>query len=409
MPILGTKKFWKPASGTIATQKANQILKNSGYINLQLRTVNYMSKGNFWQSIFGGKDKIALTTTLKYQTGVESIEATSVQDVREVKVDQNYNLGVQQNIAVKIPAISDAIAINVKFTALKQDVLQAKFEMLNQPEYREGLELAPTVVGQVLTITSLVKNLFTETDPKTQLEATYAAIISAVSEDNPVTNGKLTQGLLIMISTDEGDKFEGAEDDKFNLKGDTLYYDDKQVENTYVVFNITFESVRGDNEKANWFKKYNEALNHLDKIMTKEDAEEIKKIYDESRIMWEQGNSLLEADETYIQGERGKLKAAAYSAIKSRYSELNPVSKPKENVGQVLFSISSNNIDNLINSLPATGSFVEKSFSESGNVNNAFVGSSFNADKVFSLIEKDTEAYMKELEKYKVEVNFTKK
>jgi len=297
----------------------------------------------------------------------------------------------------------------VKFTALKQDVLQAKFEMLNQPEYRKGLELAPTVVGQVLTITSLVKNLFTETDPKTQLEATYAAIISAVSEDNPVTNGKLTQGLLIMISTDEGDKFEGAEDDKFNLKGDTLYYDDKQVENTYVVFNITFESVRGDNEKANWFKKYNEALNHLDKIMTKEDAEEIKKIYDESRIMWEQGNSLLEADETYIQGERGKLKAAAYSAIKSRYSELNPVSKPKENVGQVLFSISSNNIDNLINSLPATGSFVEKSFSESGNVNNAFVGSSFNADKVFSLIEKDTEAYMKELEKYKVVVNFTKK
>jgi len=409
MPILGTKKFWKPASGTIATQKANQILKNSGYINLQLRTVNYMSKGNFWQSTFGGKDKIALTTTLKYQTGVESIEATSVQDVREVKVDQNYNLGVQQNIAVKIPAISDAIAIEVKFTALKQDVLQAKFEMLNQPEYRKGLELAPTVVGQVLTITSLVKNLFTETDPKTQLEATYAAIISAVSEDNPVTNGKLTQGLLIMISTDEGDKFEGAEDDKFNLKGDTLYYDDKQVENTYVVFNITFESVRGDNEKANWFKKYNEALNHLDKIMTKEDAEEIKKIYDESRIMWEQGNSLLEADETYIQGERGKLKAAAYSAIKSRYSELNPVSKPKENVGQVLFSISSNNIDNLINSLPATGSFVEKSFSESGNLNNAFVGSSFNADKVFSLIEKDTEAYMKELEKYKVVVNFTKK
>ena len=409
MPILGTKKFWKPASGASTTQKANQILKNSGYINLQLRTVNYMSKGNFWQSTFGGKDKIALTTTLKYQTGVESIEATSVQDVREVKVDKNYNLGIQQNIAVKIPAISDAITIDVKMTALKKDLLQAKFEMLNQPEYRKGLELAPTVVGQVLTITSLVKNLFTETDPKTQLEASYAAIISAVSEDSPVSNGKLTQGLLIIISTDEGDKFEGAEDEKFNLKGDTLYYDNKQVENTYVVFNITFESVRGDNEKANWFKKYNEALNHLDKIMTKEDEEEIKKIYEEAKIMWEQGNSLLEADETYIQGERVKLKGAALTAIKSRYSELNPASKPKENVGQLLFSISSNNIDNLINSMPATGSFVEKSFSESGNVENAFAGTNFNADKIFSLIEKDTDSYLKELKKYKIEVNLIKK
>lgn len=82
----------------------NQILKNSGYINIQLHCVNYMSIGNFWQKTFGGKDSIALATTLEYQTGVERIEATSVQDVRVVKTDHNYNLGLQRNIAVKIPA-----------------------------------------------------------------------------------------------------------------------------------------------------------------------------------------------------------------------------------------------------------------------------------------------------------------
>ena len=161
MAILGTKKFWKPSVGASATQRENQILKNAGYINLQLRTVNYMSVGNFWQTTFGGKDNIALATTLKYQSGVESIEATSVQDVREVKVNKNYNLGLQRNIAVKIPANADAIAIEVKMTAVKNDSLQAKFDMLNQPEYQSALQLAPTVVGQVLTITSLVKKLFT--------------------------------------------------------------------------------------------------------------------------------------------------------------------------------------------------------------------------------------------------------
>ena len=111
-------------------------------------------------ALVGGKDKIALATTLKYQSGIDSIEATSVQDVQEVKVNKNYNLGLQRNIAIKIPANADAIAMEVKMTAVKNDSLQAKFDMLNQPEYQSALQLAPTVVGQVLTITSLVKKLF---------------------------------------------------------------------------------------------------------------------------------------------------------------------------------------------------------------------------------------------------------
>ncbi|RYF79367.1 MAG: hypothetical protein EOO03_18230, partial [Chitinophagaceae bacterium] len=104
MAILGTKKFWRPSTGASSVQKENQILKNAGYINVQLRTLNYMSVGNFWQQTFGGSDKIALATTLKYESGVESIEATTVQDMRKVRTDESYNLGIQRNIAVKIPA-----------------------------------------------------------------------------------------------------------------------------------------------------------------------------------------------------------------------------------------------------------------------------------------------------------------
>lgn len=215
MAILGTKKFWKPSVGSSITQKENQILKNAGYINLQLRTVNYMSVGDFWQNTFGGKDNIALATTLKYQSGNDSIEAISVQDIREVKANKNYNLGLQRNIAVKIPANADAIAIEVKMIAVKNDSLQAKFDMLNQPEYQSALQLAPAVVGQVLTITSLVKKLFTESDSNAQIEASYAGIISSQQEDNPVSNGKFTRGLLIMISTNDGDQFNNVDESKF--------------------------------------------------------------------------------------------------------------------------------------------------------------------------------------------------
>src|SRR5512139_1226431 len=107
MPVLGTKKFWKPAEGASASQKENQILKNSGYINIQLTSVAYKSTGNFWQKLVGGKDKIALATSVKYNSGTNQVESNSVQDVREVRANRKYDLGIQRNIAVKVPANAD--------------------------------------------------------------------------------------------------------------------------------------------------------------------------------------------------------------------------------------------------------------------------------------------------------------
>ena len=306
----------------------NQILKNSGYINIQLHCVNYMSIGNFWQKTFGGKDSIALATTLKYQTGVETIEATSVQDVRVVKTDHNYNLGLQRNIAVKIPANADAITIDVKMTAVKNDRLQAMFDMLNQPEYQTALELAPTIVGQILTISSLVRKLFSDSDPQSQLEASYASIISSQAEPHPVSNGKLTKGYLIMISTNDGDPFNQVDETKFELKGDTLYYNQHPIENTYLVFNISFETLKGANENANWFKKYNEAINCLDKIQLTIDNVEIERIFNDAKTLWIEGNALLDADATYINIEKIKIRNLAIKQIKDKYAELTQATTP---------------------------------------------------------------------------------
>lgn len=427
MAILGTKKFWKPAPGATATQKESQILKNAGYINIQLHSVNYMSVGNFWQNVFGGNDSIALATSLKYQSGTESIEATSVQDVREVKVNQNYNFGLQRNIAVKIPANADSLSLEVKMTAIKDDLLQTKFDMLNRSEYQAALQLAPAVIGQVITITSLVKKLFTDSDPQSQLEASYAGIVSAQPDDNPVSSGKLTRGILVMISTNEGDQFNNADESKFIIKGDSLFYNNRQVENTYIIFNISFEQLKGDDEKSNWFKKYAEALNNLDKIQLTIDAAEFLKIYNDSKTTWIEGNALLDADYTYISSERTKIKTAAIKSINDKYRELTqpPVSVSGSKASPVYLPIpsgmsidilkgitKSDSFNTILEALPATGNYLTENLKiekmkpiEISQLDSL----SIHQKELSELLDKDTSDYMNELSRNNIKWNLSEK
>ncbi|MGY0041033.1 hypothetical protein [Pedobacter sp. NJ-S-72] len=402
MPILGTKKFWLPAAGMSTTQKENQVLKNAGYINLQLYTVNYMSKGNFWQDTFGGKDRIAVATSIKYQKRDELIESAAVQDMRVIKVNQNYNLGIQRNLAVKIPANADSIALEVKITAVKDDQLQAKFDMLNQAEYQSALQLAPGIVGQVFTVTSLVKKLFADAQPEAQLEASYAGIISLQAEENPVSAGKLTKGMLVMISTNDGDDFSNADPNDLKLEGDTLLYKNKEVENTYIIFNVSFEPLKGDDEEANWFKKYVESLNILDKIQLTEDKQEIVKIYADSKALWIEGNTLIDADRTYINKEKLQIKNAAIVAIQEKYKALLPETELNlmVNTSGVLKSLAGiSSFNTITQALPATGEFLKHTFTinPSQPLQNDVFNEVENTVKLNNLMNQDKSSYMQSL------------
>lgn len=407
MPILGTKKFWKPSVGSSTTQKENQILKNSGYLNLQITSVNYMSKGNFWQNTFGGKDKIALATNLKYQTGVETIEATSVQDVREVKVNRNYNLGLNRNIAVKIPLNADAISIDVKMTAVKNDLLEAKFDMLNKTEYQSALQLAPTVVGQVITVTSLVKKLFSDSNPATQMEASYAGIISAKSEENPVDNGKLTKGLLILISTNDGHNFSDVDEADFEMRGDALYYKNEEVENTYAVFNISFDLLKGDDENSNWFKKYSASLNNLDKIELALNNSDVQKIYNDSIKMWIEGNALIDADSTYVNTEKLNIKSLALKTIKEKFADFNNVDIQQDvtKSSDLLIGLTgTTSFDIVREALPSTGSLIESNIQIKSNesLNSYKLDILNNDNKLLDSLNIDSDRYLKDLEANKI-------
>lgn len=408
MTILGTKKFWMRSSASTISQAEDQILKNSGYINIQLFSVNYKSNGNFWQNVFGGSDNIALSTNVKYQTSTENIEATSIQDVRKVDVNSTYNLGLQRNIAIKIPANADALELTVRISAVKDDKLQAKFDMLNKPEFQAALQLTPTIVGKVLTITSLAKRLFTESDSNSQLEATYAGIISSEKESSPVSNGKLTKGYLLLISTNDGLPFTDVDESKFSLKGDTLYYETNQVENTYAVFSLSFEPYKGDDEKSLWFRKYAEAVNYLDKIHVIGNQQEIPRIYAESKNMWIEGNALLAADATYLYKEKTKIKTAMLDVINKKYAKLTPASaspttKELIRITPEIFTqiLGSDTLKTTKEVLPNMGAYLEEHFDIDPDMlftDKRLPLIDINAVSTFTVLGSDAENYAQELE-----------
>lgn len=319
---IGTKKFWQPFNDL--SEKDNQILRNKGYISIKLESVSYMSKGDFFQKIFGGTDSVALTSSVAYGLGPRAIEAITVQDVTEVKSNRNYILGISRMIAEKVPANTNSLQLNIKMTAVKDDKLKAKFDMLNKKPFQEALALAPTIVGQVLTVSSLVHELLKDTGPQSQLEASFAGLISESVDDHPIISGKLTQGLLFMISADEGNDFSQANAKDFSLVNFTLHYKGNPVENTYVVLRIIFEQFKGEDQLANWSIKYSNALSKLDELVSADDQDTREKILKDAKALWIEGNALIEADASYINAEKIKIKSVAYTAILDKYAQLAP-------------------------------------------------------------------------------------
>ena len=406
---MSTKTYWINSLEEITSQRNGQILKNTGYINIQLRSVYYKSKGNIWQNTFGGSDKVVLSTNVKYQNSGFNVESSSIQDIRHVKVNRECHWGLQRNIAIKIPAHADALEFEVQITGIKKDKLEEAFNMLNSPEYQAALELAPQVVGQVITVTSLIKKLFTESEMKDHLKATYAGIISSENETNPVGTGRLTQGFLILIYVDDDPNFfENVDESKFSLQGnmaETLYYDGKKLENsTYIVFLISFENNRGGDEKSEWHKKYREALSHLDRLYIP-NIKERENILEESTHLWLQGSALLEVDHRYLNREKVSIKGGMIEEISKKYLELTEkfriplVAKilDLETLNQISGSATPEEIRI---ALPSTASYLNKTFNFHKNKPYDYKKQPkivFKSSEALGLLNKDKNIYLDDL------------
>jgi hypothetical protein len=317
MASLGTRTFWKPTS---VKEPARQILKFSGYINIVLQAAHYRANGSFWQRIFGGSDQIALTSQVTYQSSGEAIAAAAVQDARPVEANRSHYLGVSRKIALKVPATADGLELSVEISAVQDYKLQAMFSLLSSEEFKQPLELAAPVVGQVLTISSLIKKLTSNIQPQKRLEATYPGIISSDPDPLPLENSKLLTGYLILISANDDDEhiLDTIDASKLSVLGDGLKYQNRPVQNTYIIYNISVDAVRGVNPKATWYQKFQEAIRKLDDLYIK-DEDKWEGIYGESLSLWQQGGAILEGDPMYIPSEKVSIKKSSFAEIRQLY------------------------------------------------------------------------------------------
>lgn len=321
MSSLGTRKFYKAFDGSTNSED-EQILKNSGYISIVLHSVFYNSKGNFWQSIFGGIDKIALTSSITYHSSSKTIEAKVIQDKREVNSNKAHFLGLSRPIALKIPANCDGLELKVGMSAVKSDNFENGIDLMNSEEFQEPLQLSS--IGQILSITKVVKKIFTGIENNSELEATFAGIVSKKKTSNPILKDRLSKGYLIMISNNDEDNnfLEELDIEKLQVEADGLKYNSQRVKHTNIIYSISFEEVKGIDENSKWFNKYKLAIAKLDDIIFANSDEEKKKILIDSRKLWVEGSALLFDDSTYIYKEQADIKALYFKEINKRYQEL---------------------------------------------------------------------------------------
>ena len=322
MATLGTIKFLKPFPNE---ENPKQILKNDGYISLILYSAFYHSEGNFWQDIFGGVDKITLSTTVSFRRSNAQFQAQTIQDIREVKARKDHFLGINRYLALKIPSDSDGIEIKVNLVGVKKDNLENAIDLLNNKDFQEPLQIIPQKLGEVLSITKLVKKVLSGIEQDDYLEASWAGIISEKQIETPSHLNRLTEGHLILISShDEDDEIDLSEIQKSKLavEGNGLKYSGELLTKTNIVFSIIFEDRRGIDSQSNWNKKYIQALDKLDQLSIDMTTEQRTQILNESKEIWKEANILLNADDGYIQDEKREIKDLYFVKIHERYKEI---------------------------------------------------------------------------------------
>jgi hypothetical protein len=314
--VRGTRVYWRPSTSSKGDEP-QQILKNSGYISVVLQAVQYKAAGGFWQRVFGGSDKVTVSTQITWQSGAEQRIAAAIQDFRKIAVPSVNPLAIGRNVVLKVPAVADGVEMQVAITAIHDDNLGRTLQILNGDDFKQPLQLAPVAVGQILTITNLVKRAFTDVSPEQTLAATYPGIISEGAVADPVTSNRLVQGYIVVIVKQDDEDPLDFDVRQMAITGTGLTVSGKPIENTYVVYNVSFDPWRGRDPSANWSRKFDAASSKADELIFARPAERANAITAAFDLLKE-GGALLDVDDTYTRAEKQVLKKAAFVEVNDK-------------------------------------------------------------------------------------------
>lgn len=325
MNILGTRNIWKSRSSTSnKSEKDSQILKNKGYISVFIEKVFYNAAPTFFQNIFGGKDKVAITTTVIYKTpGQPDIEAKIVLGSTSVNAKYPSILSKSSQIALNVPSQAEGLELKTTITSIKKDNFERTIDLLSDESFQTPLQLDPVGVGQVLTIAKMVRRIFLVDETRAELEGSYAGLIGTEAMEQPVENNRLADGYLIMISNMDknNDFWNNFDPELLTYEGKELKYNGEKVTLTHIIYSIHSIPARGINEQSVWAKQYQTAVGMLDDLMTVFTRDEQQNILKKALEEWKKGTLLLDKDNTYIQAEKNFIKQQKYMEILKTFKQ----------------------------------------------------------------------------------------
>jgi len=316
----GTRIYFIPSAGMDA--KSAQVLMGHGYVTVNLKGAHYRSAGNLWQKIFGGSDKVSLSTQITHLSGMNSVSCSSIEEVRKIDVGHPFYFGSGRFIALKLPTDCDGIEMAVTMSAVKSDNLSGALDILNSGELKGTLQLAPPAVSSALAVANVVKKLLTATDPQNSLQGSYAGRLSTAASDNPIRDFCLVQGTIILIyrEADDDTSLDDLDPGKLTTDGDGLKYDGQIMQNTYVMFQVSFDQLKGEEPSSQWSGIFSSAEQALDQLVTVTSDADRQKIWATAYATYQQAVKLLMADPSYTRDEATGLSALHLTSLRKKYT-----------------------------------------------------------------------------------------
>jgi hypothetical protein len=319
----GTRIYFIPNNGS--DPKSAQVLKGSGYVTINLKGAHYRSEGNLWQQIFGGSDQVVLSTQVTRTSGSSSVASQSIEEMREIKTGTPYYFGSGRAIALNIPADCDSIDIAVTMSAVKNDRLGGALNILNSGELKETLQMTPAGVSSAIAVAGIVKKLLSNTDPQSTLQGDYAGRLSTAPSDDPVRDFCLVEGTIILLYRESADDttLDDLDPAKLTTDGDGLKYAGAAIQNTYAMFQISYEELRGEDPAAQWHSIFSTADQILDGVVTAASDAEKQNLWTSAYATYQQAAKLLLSDPTYTMYEATGLAATHLKSLQTKYLASN--------------------------------------------------------------------------------------
>jgi hypothetical protein len=327
---VGDKVFWVPKSAA-NTSAASQIKRNSKYVSVRLASAYAYYKSGFFENI----KSVVVSSGITIDKGQE-LQMINASRMKSPK-DGDF-IGIGDHLLVFAPASPQSIRITVSFGGVGEDKFKSIFDLLSGSELKVPLSLTASSLAQLNATTNVVRRFmstpYTSKTPADMLNvSTSFAVYSDVSVDHA---DALREGYIVIVSAREkrGDDFNellarlAADPSALRVSQDGVVTfttaagaQKSLLQNSYAVLSVESTPLKGEDEDSPWYAKYKAAEAECKTIVTV--GKSPVDAGSTARRIWGEGNTLLDADRSYLDAEREGISATHYERLEATLAKLS--------------------------------------------------------------------------------------